>query len=86
MARIHTKVYRHSAGAASDDAEAISKSGAGINSKIHLAADAWARCLIVRERCGADLLSDEPLVTDKDYGGDIVRKQISAQKRRSVKP
>lgn len=94
----YTKAHQHSAGAASDDAEAIGTSRAGNTSKIHLAVDAYGLPIAFRLTGGevhdsreapaliAELPSGEALVADKGYDSDAIRQQINAQKMRSVIP
>lgn len=94
----YTKAHQHSAGAASDDTEAIGKSRAGNTSKIHLAVDAYGLPIAFRLTGGevhdsreapaliAALPSGEALVADKGYDSDAIRQQINAQKMRSVIP
>lgn len=88
--------HQHSAGAASDDDEAIGKSPAGDTGKIHLAVDGYELPFAFRltedevhgsQEAAAlivDLPSGEALVTDKGYDSDTIRQQNNAQKRRPV--
>ena len=94
----YTKAHQHSAGAASDEAEAIGKSRAGNTSKIHLAVDACGLPIACRLTGGevhdskeapaliAELPSSEALVADKGYDSDTLRQQINVQEMRPVIP
>ncbi|MGQ5525693.1 IS5 family transposase, partial [Chitinimonas sp. PSY-7] len=94
----YVKAHQHSAGAASDHAEAIGKSRAGNTSKIHLAVDAHGLPVAFEITGGevndctqapeliAQLPSAEVFVADKGYDSERIREQIKAQGARPVIP
>ncbi|PHV03390.1 IS5 family transposase [Iodobacter sp. BJB302] len=94
----YAKAHQHSAGAASDQSEAIGKSRAGNTSKIHLAVDAYGLPIAFEITGGeindctaapqlvAQLPSAEVIIADKGYDSESIRQQIKAQGARSVIP
>lgn len=94
----YVKAHQHSAGAASDEAEAIGKSRAGNTTKLHLAVDAYglplefdvtggevADCSAAPELI-AKLLDTEAIVADKGYDSERLREQIESQGSQAVIP
>ena len=94
----YAKAHQHSAGAASEEPEAIGKSRAGNTSKIHLAVDACGLpiafditggeindCTAATELI-AQLPLAEVIVADKGYDSERIRQQIETQGARSVIP
>lgn len=94
----YINAHQHSAGASTDDTEAIGKSRAGNTSKIHLVADAYGLPIAFRLTGGevhdskeapaliAELPSGDALIADKGYDSEPIREQIKAQAMRSVIP
>jgi transposase len=94
----YVKAHQHSAGAASDETEAIGKSRAGNTTKIHLAVDAYGLpiefvitsgevndCTAVPELI-AKLPHAQAIVADKGYDSERIREQIEAKGSKAVIP
>ncbi|GAB3374406.1 IS5 family transposase [Azotobacter armeniacus] len=94
----YVKAHQHSAGAATDQPEAIGKSRAGHTSKIHLAVDAYGLPVAFEITGGevndcssapeliAQLPSAEAIVADKGHDSECIREQIEAQGAQAVIP
>jgi len=94
----YVEAHQHSAGAASDQPEAIGKSRAGLTSRIHLAVDAQGLPVAFEIIGGnvndctsapdliAQLSSAEVIVADKGHDCERIREQIEAQGARAVIP
>ena len=94
----YVKAHQHSAGAASNQPEAIGKSRAGHTSKIHLVVDAYGLPIAFRLTGGnvndsseapeliAQLPAGEALVADKGYDSERIRELIEDQGGSSSNP
>ncbi|GAB3395308.1 hypothetical protein GCM10027514_42520 [Azotobacter armeniacus] len=98
MKMLYVKAHQHSAGAASDQPEAIGTSRAGNTSKLHLAVDAHglpvafeitggevSDCSLAPELI-AQLPSAAVIVADKGHDSERIRERIEAQGARAVIP
>jgi transposase len=94
----YAKAHQHSAGAASDDDEAIGKSRAGNTTKIHLAVDSYGLPIDFDITSGAvhdckaapELIAKLPqagaLIADKGYDSESIREKIVLKGSRAVIP
>ena len=94
----YVKAHQHSAGAASNQPEAIGKSRAGHTSKIHLVVDAYGLPIAFRLTGGnvndsseaPELIAQRPageaLVADKGYDSERIRELIEDQGGSSSNP
>lgn len=92
------KAHQHSAGAASDEAQAIGKSRGGNTTKIHLAVDSYGLPIefditggeIHDSKAAKDLINKLPLsdyiVADKGYDSELIREQVRARGAKPVIP
>jgi len=94
----YVKAHQHSAGAASQESQAIGKSRAGNTTKIHLAVDGYGLPIEFEitggevNDCSAapDLIARLPdakaIVADKGYDSKCIREQITKKEAQAVIP
>jgi transposase len=94
----YVKAHQHSAGACSEESQAIGKSRAGLTTKIHLAVDSYGLPIEfmitggeVHDSVAATELIErlpdaEAIMADKGYDSEKIREQIEAKGARAVIP